>query len=115
MAIRRLCAVLALVTLALGQSHQTSAPKGPANGYVPNATTAVKIAEAVLIPVFGEKQIASERPFHARLEGDVWAVDRTLYCSNRKVETTTNLCFGGAAAVKLSKSDARILFMTHYK
>jgi len=32
----------------------------PADGCVPDAITAVKIAEAVLIPVYGKKQIASE-------------------------------------------------------
>ena len=36
------------------------------NGYVPNAETAVKIAEAVLIPIYGEKQVVAERPLKQR-------------------------------------------------
>jgi hypothetical protein len=43
-------------------------------GSFPDSQTAVKIAEAVLIPVYGEKQIRSEEPFTGHLKGDV--VDR---------------------------------------
>src|SRR5579862_4165098 len=111
MGMRLLCVVLALVSLALGQNHQSNAPRGPASGYVPDATTAVKIAEAVLVPVFGEKRIAAERPFHATLEGDVWSVEGTLYCPDGTASTPTHMCHGGTAVVKLSKTDARILFM----
>ena len=78
---------------------------------MPDAATAVKIAEAVLVPVFGEQKISSERPFKAKLEGDVWTVDGTLYCADGKI----GLCPGGTARVKLSKNDGRILFMIHYK
>jgi len=58
--------VLALAILALGRTHQSNAPKGRC--YVRDAATTVKIAEAVLIPVYSEKQIASERPFRATLQ-----------------------------------------------
>jgi len=116
MGTRLLCVVLALlVGLPLGQNRQSNAPRGPSRGYVPDATTAVKIGEAVLVPVFGEKRIAAERPFHATLEGDVWSVEGTLYCPDGTLSTTTQMCKGGTAVVKLSKTDARILFMMHYK
>ena len=42
---------------------------------MPNAETAVKIGEAVLIPVYGEKKISDERPFKATRQGDVWMVE----------------------------------------
>ena len=64
MGMRSLCVALVFVSLALGQTHQSNGPKRPANGFVPDETTATKIAEAVLIPVFGEKRIAAGRPFH---------------------------------------------------
>ena len=44
----------------------------PASGYVPDSKTAVMIAEAVLAPVYGEKQIKSERPFTAKLKDGMW-------------------------------------------
>lgn len=52
--------------------------------YVPNSETAVAIAEAVLIPVYGKKKVESERPYKAKLNGDVWTVTGTLYCPDGK-------------------------------
>ena len=86
----------------------------PKSGFVPDSKTAVKIAEAVLIPVYGEKQIESERPFTAKLKDGVWTVYGTLRCPDGKGGTTTS-CLGGAAEVQISKDDARVLSMVHYK
>ena len=99
---------VALVAFAFGQGHRPSA------GFVPDSSTAVKIAEAVLIPVYGEKEIESERPFTAHLKNDVWIVDGTLYCPDGKGGVST-LCKGGVATVQISKSDARVLYMMHGK
>jgi NTF2 fold immunity protein len=101
------CALLLAVS-ALGQGYK------PPSGYVPDSATAVKVAEAVLEPVYGKKQIESERPFTAELKGDIWSVTGTLHCPDRKGRTSTD-CDGGVATVKISKTNARILFMIHYK
>jgi hypothetical protein len=87
----------------------------PKDGFVADSRTAVKIAEAVLIPVYGEEQIRSEEPFTAHLKGDVWTVGGTLRCPDGKGGFTTTDCDGGVAVVKLSKADGRVLFMMHYK
>ena len=96
---RRLLLPLVLFSvLACGYSQTQSEPSlQPKSGFVPNAETAVKIAEAVLVPVYGEKKILSERPFNAKLEGDVWTVEGTLHCGAPH-------CVGGTAEVKISKS-----------
>ncbi len=86
----------------------------PKAGYVPDAATAIGIAEAVLVPVYGKEQIESERPFAATLKDEVWIVGGTLHCSDGKGGDTT-LCAGGVATVKISKSDGRILYMMHGK
>jgi hypothetical protein len=109
MKLRALCCGLVLVTSAVSQNHSRT------KDFVPDATTAVRVAEAVLIPVYEEKQIATERPFHATLKDDVWTVEGTLRCPDGKGGSSTVMCVGGTARVKLSKVDARILFMTHYK
>ena len=101
------CTVI-LLTAAKAQSYT------PKDGFVPDSTTAVKVAEAVLIPVYGKEKIESERPFKATLENGVWTVEGTLHCSDAKGGVTTH-CFGGTAQVKLSKADGRVLKMTHYK
>jgi hypothetical protein len=86
----------------------------PRDGVVPDPATAVKIAEAVLVPVYGKEKIESERPFTARLENGVWSVKGTLHCSDGRGGATTS-CVGGTAEVKLSKEDGRILKVIHYK
>jgi hypothetical protein len=100
--------VLAIFVAAIAAGHSQTSYK-PKDGFVPNAETAVKIAEAVLIPVYGEKHIFSERPFKATWGGDVWTVDGTLHCgAARDID-----CRGGTAEVKISKSTGQILQMTH--
>jgi len=74
----------------------------------------VKVAEAVLIPVFGKEKIESERPFTAILKNGVWTVAGTRRCPDGKGGFTTD-CVGGAATVQISKQDARIISMIHYK
>jgi NTF2 fold immunity protein len=97
------------IILSSASSQMGRAPSfQPKDGYVPNAETAVKIAEAVLVPVYGEKQIASERPFKAVLQADVWTVAGTLRCG-------APACDGGTAEVKISKTSGQILYMMHYK
>jgi NTF2 fold immunity protein len=105
---RAICCAALLLAVAQAQSY------APKDGFVPDPKTAVKIAEAVLIPVYGEKQIESERPFKAVLENGVWTVSGTLHCHDGKGGVTT-VCVGGTAEVKLSKTDGRILKMIHYK
>jgi len=101
------CTVL-LVSELVGQGYK------PASGYVPDSKTAVKIAEAVLIPVYGEQHIESERPFTATLKNGMWTVTGTLRCPDGKGGITAS-CDGGAAEVRISRIDARISFMSHGK
>jgi hypothetical protein len=81
----------------------------PNGGFVPNAETAVKIAEAVLIPVYGEKKVLSERPFKAKLAEGVWTVTGTVPCP------TGAKCACGAAIVRISQASGQILQMGHGK
>ena len=93
-----------VVTAVLAEGYR------PPSGYVPDSGTAVQIAEAVLIPVYGKKEIESERPFTAKLEKNTWIVNGTLRCPDGK-----EMCFGGVAVVKISKTNARIVYMMHGK
>jgi hypothetical protein len=86
----------------------------PQSRDVPDSATAVKIAEAVLVRVYGKKQIESEKPFTARLKDDVWRVNGTLQCSDGKGGTTT-LCVGGVAVVQISKKNGHIISVMHTK
>jgi hypothetical protein len=100
---------LLLAVAALCQDDAGYVPKA---GYVPDARTAVQVAEAVLVPIYGKKQIESERPFTATLKNDVWTVAGSLRCPDGKGGTTTQ-CNGGVAVVRISRGDARILYVMH--
>jgi hypothetical protein len=104
--------LLVVVGVAVAYSQepqeQKEASAKPRDGFVPNAETAVKIGEAVLIPVYGEATIKHERPFKATRQGDVWRVTGTLNCGSPQ-------CNGGTAVVRISKISGEILFMGHYK
>jgi hypothetical protein len=78
-----------------GRAVANAQSYAPKEGFVPDSTTAVKIAEAVLIPVYGKEKVESERPFKTTLKNGVWTVNGTLHCSDGKGGVTTD-CVGGS-------------------
>ena len=79
----------------------------PENGYVPDEKTAIKIAEAVLIPIYSEKIIKEEKPLKAELKDGVWIVEGSLNCPEEQ------RCLGGVAVIEISKDDGKILRVSH--
>jgi hypothetical protein len=75
----------------------------PKDGYVPDAQTAMLIAQAVWTPIYGKSVIEEERPFSATLSNGVWTVEGTL----------PKGLHGGVALAEISKDDARILRVAH--
>jgi hypothetical protein len=111
-----LALVLSLVSLVHAQSANdktefefdrriaaTSKSYVPKSGYAPDSATAIAIARAVLIPIYGQKTIADEEPLRAELKGNVWTVIGTL-----KVNY-----IGGTVILQLSKDTAGVIFVTH--
>jgi hypothetical protein len=72
------------------------------DGIVPNAQTAIRIAVAVWEPIYGAAPIAAQKPYRARLEKGVWIVEGTLHSD-----------LGGVAVAEISKSDGRVLRVSH--
>jgi Clp amino terminal domain, pathogenicity island component/NTF2 fold immunity protein len=70
----------------------------PTAGCVPNAETAIRIAEAVWSPIFGDGIVKSQRPFHAELMNETWTVR-----GSRPVPTERSLI------AQIEKNDGRIL------
>jgi hypothetical protein len=104
----RTALVLALV-VAVGCAAATRRGAQPEAGFVPDQDTAVRIAEAVWIPIYGEKNILDQRPHRAILDGDVWKVTGTLHCASG------SLCVGGSAYAEISRNDGRVLYVVHYQ
>ena len=76
----------------------------PKEGYVPNAETAIGIAVAVWIPIYGADNIARQKPFRATLRADgVWVVEGSL----------PKGWLGGVALAEISKLDGHILRVSH--
>jgi hypothetical protein len=96
-----LAAAAVLVAQSARSAKEAFIPK---NGFVPDAATASRIAEAVWIPIYGEKLIASEKPFKVSLHGDVWTVTGKDLPSGWE---------GGVAEADISKRDGRILRVIH--
>jgi len=84
---------------------ETAKPKyKPKDGYVPDAKTAIKIAVAIWEPIFGESQIASEKPYRAWLgTNGIWIV----------VGSLPEGYPGGVAMAEIAKEDGRILNVSH--
>ena len=77
----------------------------PPKGFVPDEATAIRVAEAILIPIYGQEQIDNEKPLRATLEKGVWTVGGSLKEGYA----------GGVAVVKLRQKDACVLYVMHGK
>jgi len=76
----------------------------PEEGFVPNEETAIKIAEAIWLPIYGEN-IYRKQPFEAKLENEVWIVNGSLPQGWK----------GGVPYIKIRKSDCKVLKVEHGK
>jgi hypothetical protein len=103
---------LLLVLFPCAVHAQQPAPKGyvPPKGFVPDSATAVRVAVAVWIPIYGERQIMSEQPFVATLKDSVWTVTGSLPPALKGSHVV-----GGTAVAKIAQRDGGILFVNHYR
>ncbi|MGB6857171.1 MAG: NTF2 fold immunity protein [Terracidiphilus sp.] len=104
-----------LLLAVLSSSAQQQSHAGTVR--VPDAATALKIAEPILDRTYGKKLIESEKPLTATLTAGVWTVDGTLWCDDGKGERTSGpgRCVGGVAQLKLRQRDGKLLSITHTK
>ncbi|MCL2310165.1 MAG: YbbC/YhhH family protein [Proteobacteria bacterium] len=77
----------------------------PRDGFVPTADVAIRIAVAVWEPIYGEQNIARQKPFNATLTNGVWLVQGSL----------PQGWAGGTALAEISQKDGRILRVSHGK
>lgn len=101
--------LLFLITLSFASfilAEQTEYSYKPKEGYVASAETAIQIAMAILVPIYGKKAIDDEKPLTAVLKDGVWIVTGTLNCPIAQ-------CLGGVAEIEISKEDGKILKVIH--
>ena len=108
MALRALSILLLITLVATGCASQPRSDEVtymPTGGYVPDEATAIAIAKAIWIPIYGKEKIESEAPFVATLKENAWHVQGTLPKGYR----------GGTAEAVISKRDGKILRVIHGK
>ena len=77
----------------------------PKNGFVPDKATALKIAIAIWLPIYGN-EIYKEQPFNAVLKDEVWTVSGSL---------PKGYNIGGVVMIRIQKKDGKILRVIHGK
>jgi hypothetical protein len=77
----------------------------PKDGLIPTAELAFRIAEAVLVQIYGREKIEKEKPFSINLENDVWIIEGHL----------DKELLGGVAYMEIQKNDGKILKVIHTK
>lgn len=78
----------------------------PKNGFVPDAPTAILVARAILIPLYGKPIVDKEEPLGAKDGGTVWIVSGS---------SATPQELGGVAEVRINKKTGQIIRVTHGK
>jgi hypothetical protein len=97
------CILIITISSAFIQKHQHGSDPN-IDGYVPDETTAIKIAEAIWLPIYGE-EIYNYKPFKAELlDKKVWRVSGTVHTQ-----------LGGSPIAEIEKSDCKILKVIHEK
>ncbi len=73
-------------------------------GLVPDKQTAVRIAEAILFPIYGEKNIGAQRPYRIKLRNGKWIIDGAPPPPGMT---------GGSFHIVILQRDARVLEIGH--
>jgi hypothetical protein len=73
-------------------------------GLIPDEETAIKIAEAIWLPIYGET-IYTKKPFKAQLENEIWIVQGSIPIGTK----------GGVPYIEIQKNDCKVLKVTHSK
>jgi hypothetical protein len=107
---RMMIAVVTLLIIGVLTRAQAKHTVTPKEGFVPNQDTAIKIAEAVLTPIYGAEKMNQEKPFVAELRGGIWSISGTFHD-----DTPGAIAKGGVAIIEISKADGRILRVSHGK
>jgi hypothetical protein len=96
--------VTALLLVSVAHAVGTAAEK-PKDGFVPDESTAIKIAVAVWEPIYGRERIEQQKPYRAYLTDGIWTVTGTLDEDDAE--------FGGVAYAEIAKADGRIIRVFH--
>jgi hypothetical protein len=101
-----ICVLISFLTVSCLNLQEGQTQKHnykPEQGYVSDEETAIQIAVAVWIPIYGKGEIESQKPYNAVLMDEIWYVTGSL----------PEGWLGGVAEAEIAKDDGRILRMSH--
>ncbi len=98
-----------LAVVSAGWTQNVPALFEQPQGLVPDKETATKIAEAILFPIYGEKNIREEAPYQIELKDGKWTIDG----SPPKSTDPQNGVVGGTFHIVISQKDARVIEIGH--
>lgn len=104
--IKILFSVILLLQIASCKSIDNNNDIYPPNGLVPDEETAIKIAEAIWVPLYGES-VYNQRPYEVKLENDIWIVEGTYG------ESLEKMVLGGVAYTEIQRKDGKIRKVWH--
>lgn len=73
--------------------------------HVPDSQTAIAVAVAIWRPIYGEKNIKKQEPYHAELKDGIWTVSGSMPEDSLR----------GVAIVKISAETGEVVFVSHGK
>jgi hypothetical protein len=97
--------LILLLSLFLAHRSVAGTPLDNPQGLIRDEKTAIKMAELLLVSVYGEDRMRSGRPYHAQADGDRWYVFAHI---PRKNGDNVNM-FGGGYHITFSRKDARVI------
>src|SRR5438128_5990862 len=94
---------VALILMTLAAATFANDPWKQSRGLVPDKETAIKIAEAILFPIYGEREIRQERPYNVTLTNGFWRITGSM-----PTPPPGEVMFGGTFYIVISQWDARV-------
>lgn len=96
------CSIV-FISGAFGEEAKDAPGVKPKEGFVPNEKVAISIATAVSEAIYGEKQIAPQKPFQAVIKDGVWNV----------TGAASKNAPGGSVSVEIRKDTGAIMRVFH--
>jgi hypothetical protein len=90
--------------------HDTSRYNIVSDTVIPDKETAVKVAEALLFPVYGESQIKSERPYEVCFVDGYWVIN-----GHQSRGEAVAASVGGPFVIIINAINAQVVQLTHYQ
>ncbi|MBT1537079.1 hypothetical protein B7R78_0008045 [Ralstonia solanacearum] len=86
-----------------GATQMSGSSHIPENGVIPDEKTAKRVAEAILVPIYGQEAIEKQKPFRVVLVGNIWVI--TGYLPPDQL--------GGVFRIDIAKQDGRVIQVMH--